>query len=362
MIHPVHEKWAKLLVHYCCTVQEGENVAIHIDSLAEPMARALYREVLRAGANPVLRMSYPEVLEDTLELASDKFLESEATLELTEIKHIQSWIRVRAPHNTKSLDNLDKTKYSKLLKKARPVSNIRVNDTKWCLSNYPTHAGAQDAGMSLDDYENFVYGAMFLFDDDPVKKWQEVHKFQERVIKHLKKADEIHIKADGTDLKLSVKGRVWENSAGHKNMPSGEVFTGPLESSANGMITFSIPSSVNGAEVEKIRLVFKDGQVAEASAEKGNDMLQAQLNTDKGARYLGELGIGTNYNIQKPTKQILFDEKIGGTIHLALGQSYQSTGGVNESAIHWDMICDLRQGGELYIDGELFQQNGQFKL
>jgi aminopeptidase len=163
-------------------------------------------------------------------------------------------------------------------------------------------------------------------------------------------------------LKLSVKDRIWKNSAGHHNMPSGEVFTGPLEGSANGMITFSIPSSVNGAEVETIRLVFKDGQVVEASAEKGNDMLQAQLNTDKGARYLGELGIGTNYNIQKPTKQILFDEKIGGTIHLALGQAYKDTGGKNESAIHWDMICDLRQGGALFVDGDLFQENGQFKL
>jgi aminopeptidase len=362
MIHPIHEQWAKLLVHYCCSVQQSENVAIHIDSLAEPMARALYREVLRAGANPVLRMMYPEVLEDTLELASDTLLEREATLELAEIKHIQGWIRIRAPHNTKSLDNLDKTKYSKVLKKQRPVSNIRVNETKWCLSNYPTHAGAQDAGMRLDDYEKFVYGSMFLFDDDPVKKWREIHDFQERVIARLKDADKIHIKGEGTDLKLNVKKRIWKNSSGHHNMPSGEVFTGPLEQSANGMITFSIPSSVNGAEVETIRLVFKDGQVVEASAEKGNDMLQAQLNTDKGARYLGELGIGTNYNIQKPTKQILFDEKIGGTIHLALGQSYKDTGGVNESAIHWDMICDLRQGGELYVDGELFQENGQFKL
>jgi aminopeptidase len=362
MIHPIHEKWAKLLIHYCCSVQKNENVAIHIDSLAEPMARTLYREILQAGANPILRMAYPEILEDTLEFATDTFLESEATLELAEIKHIQSWIRIRAPHNTKALEASDKSKYSRLLKKQRPVSNIRVNETKWCLGNYPTQAGAQDAGMNLDEYQRFVYGAMFLFDDDPVKKWQDIHTFQEQVIEHLKNADSIRIKGEDTDLILSVKDRIWKNSAGHHNMPSGEVFTGPIENSANGKICFQIPSSVSGAEVEHISLVFKDGQVVEASAEKGNDMLQAQLNTDKGARFLGELGIGTNYNIQRATKQILFDEKIGGTIHLALGQSYKDTGGLNESAIHWDMICDLRQGGAMYVDGELFQENGKFKL
>ncbi len=362
MIHSIHEKWAKLLVHYCCTVKPNENVAIHIDNLAEPMARALYREILRSDANPVLRMTYAEILEDTLECASDSFLESEASLDLAEINQIQSWIRIRAPHNTKALDASDKSKFSKLLKKQRPVSNIRVNSTKWCLSNYPTAAGAQDAGMSLDDYETFVYGAMFLFDDDPVQKWQEIYTFQEQVIRNLKDADLIRIVAEDTDLTLSVKDRIWKNSAGHHNMPSGEVFTGPIEHSANGHICFQIPSSVNGAEVERIRLVFKDGQVVEASAEKGNDMLQAQLNTDKGARFLGELGIGTNYNIQRPTKQILFDEKIGGTIHLALGQSYKDTGGLNESAIHWDMICDLRQGGQMFVDGVLIQENGKFKV
>jgi aminopeptidase len=361
MIHPIHEKWARLLVHYCCTVQPQEKVAIHIDSLAEPMARSLYREILQANATPVLHMTYPEILEDTLACATDEFLEGEAELELSEIRQVQSWIRIRAPHNPKALDGVDKTKYAKLLKKQRPVSNIRVNDTKWCLSNYPTVAAAQDAGMSLDDYETFVYGAMFLFDDDPVKKWQEMYRFQEAVIECLKHADTIQIVAEDTDLTLRVKDRIWKNSAGHHNMPSGEVFTGPLEDSANGRICFQIPSSVNGAEVEKIHLVFKDGQVIEASAEKGNDMLQAQLNTDKGARFLGELGIGTNYNIQRPTKQILFDEKIGGTIHLALGQSYKDTGGLNDSAIHWDIICDLRSGGQIVVDGEVLQENGQFK-
>jgi aminopeptidase len=362
MLHPIHEKYARLLVAYCTDVTEGDNVSINIDTLAEPMARALYREVLRAGGIPHLRMSYPEVLEDTLELAPDSFFASEPTLDLSEIKQIQSWIRVRAPHNSRALQNADKERYSRLMKRNRPVQNIRVRDTRWVGTLYPTHAGAQDAGMSLDEYERFVYGAMFLFDADPVAKWGEIHDFQAQLIDRLKDAREIHITGEGTDLRMRVDGRVWVNSAGKKNMPSGEVFTGPIEDSANGVITYGIPSAVNGVEVENIRVTFKDGKAVEAHAEKGNDLLQAQLNTDEGARFLGEIGIGTNYNIQLPTKSILYDEKIGGTVHLALGQSYQETGGVNESAIHWDMICDLRQGGAIYLDGELFQENGQFKL
>lgn len=362
MIHPIHEKYARLLVDYCCQVQTGENVSINVDTPAEPMARAVVREVLRAGAIPHLHLSYPELLEDVLELAQDSYLASEPTLDLSEIKQLQSWIRIRAPHNSRALQNADKDKLARLLKRNRPVQNIRVRETKWLGTLYPTAAGAQAAGMSLSDYETFVYGAMFLFDDDPVAKWREIHGFQAKLIERLSTASEVQIKAEGTDLRLNVKGRTWINSDGHKNMPSGEVFTGPLEDSANGHITYSIPSAVNGVEVENIRLTFKDGKVVEARADKGDDLLQAQLQTDDGARFLGELGIGTNYNIQIPTKSILFDEKIGGTVHLALGQSYQETGGQNESAIHWDMICDLRQGGAVYLDGELFQENGEFKV
>lgn len=362
MIHPLHEKYAKLLVEYCTEVREGENVSINVDTLAESVARAVYREVLRTGGIPHLRMSYPELAEDVLELASESFFESEPTLDLSEIKQIGAWIRIRAPHNTRALQNADKSKVSRLQKRNRPVQNIRVRETKWVGTLYPTPAGAQDAGMSLEEYERFVYGAMFLYDDDPVAKWGEIHDMQARLIERLAEADEVHIRGDGTDLKMSVKGRTWVNSAGHHNMPSGEVFTGPVEHSAEGHITYTVPSAVNGVEVEGVRLRFEGGKVIEARADKGDDLLQSQLETDSGARFLGELGIGTNYNIQKATKSILFDEKIGGTVHLALGQSYEETGGTNESAIHWDMICDLRRGGAIYLDGELFQENGEFKV
>lgn len=362
MIHPIHEKYAQLLVGYCTSVQPGENVSINVQEAAWPMARALHREVLKADGRPVLHLSYAEAIEDVLELASDAYFDSSPELALDEIKKIDAFISVRAASNSRSMQNADKSKFARLLKRNREVQNIRVRDTKWVGTLFPSNAGAQDAGMSLDEYEQFVYNAMYLFEDDPVVKWQELHAFQAQLISRLEQADVVRIVGPETDLSLRVKGRVWVNSDGHKNMPSGEVFTGPLEDSANGVICYQVPSAVGGVEVENIRIRFQDGKAVEAKADKGDDLLQAQLNSDEGARLLGELGIGTNYNIQQPSKSILYDEKIGGTVHLALGQSYQETGGVNSSAIHWDMICDLRQGGAIYLDGELFQENGQFKL
>ncbi|MEZ4629999.1 MAG: aminopeptidase [Deinococcales bacterium] len=359
MIHPMHEKYAKLLVNYCTQVGQGDKVSLNVQSLAMPMARALYREVLQAGGQPILHISYPEMTEDFLELAQDHHYQ-DASLELSEIRQIDAWIRVGAPHNSRALQEANKEKLNLMAKRLREVQNYRVQHTRWCGTLFPTEAGAQDAGMSLSAYEDFVYGAMFLFADDPVAKWQEIYDFQAKLIERLSKADEVHILAEGTDLKMRLKDRTWVNSDGKRNMPSGEVFSSPIEDSAQGYITFGIPSSVNGVEVENIFLRFDKGEVIEAKAEKGDDFLQAQLASDEGARYLGELGIGTNYHIQRPSKSILYDEKIGGTVHLALGQGYLDTGSNNHSAIHWDMICDLRQGGEIYLDGELFQRHGRF--
>ena len=361
MIHPIHEKYAQLLVSYCCEVQAGERVSINLDTEAMPMARALVREVLKADAQPILHMTYPEMMVDVLELVSERHLSSEPTFELSEIKQIDAWMRVRGGSNNRMLQNANKETLSKIAKRQRVVQNLRLK-TKWVGTQFPTNASAQDAGMSLDDYEKFVYGAMYLFEADPVAKWRELHAFQAELINHLAAAKTVRIVAEGTDLTLNVNGRTWVNSDGHHNMPSGEVFTGPIEDSANGHITYTVPSAVSGVEVENIRITFENGKAVTAKADKGDDLLQAQLNSDDGARYLGELGIGTNLSIQVPTKSILYDEKIGGTVHLALGQSYTETGGTNESAIHWDMICDLRQGGAIYLDGELFQENGTFKV
>ena len=360
MIHPLFERYAKLLVGYCTDVQPGENVLLNVESPALPLARALVREVLKAGGIPHLRVNYPELTADILELASDALLDSEAGLELSEIKGVAAWIRVAAPSNTRALQGSDKIKLGRLQKRLRDVSNIRIQETKWCGTLFPTPAGAQDADMNLDDYERFVYGAMFLFEPDPVAEWKKLHELQAGLIEKLSSAKTVRIQADGTDLTLNVGGRIWVNSDGHRNMPSGEVFTGPLETSATGTIRFDIPSAVQGTLVSGVELTFEEGKVVSAKADEGDELLQAQLETDPGARFLGELGIGTNFQIQRPTKSILFDEKIGGTVHLALGQSYRETGGTNQSAVHWDLICDLRRGGTITLDGETFQENGRF--
>jgi aminopeptidase len=205
-----------------------------------------------------------------------------------------------------------------------------------------------------------VRRALFLDRGDATAAWSELRHFQSRLIERLQSARELRIEADGTDLTLSVEGRTWINSDGKRNMPSGEVFTGPLETSAEGRIRFTIPSSPRGVEVDGIELELREGRVVTARAERGDDYLKATLATDEGAARLGEIGIGTNYGIDRPVGAILFDEKIGGTVHLAVGRSYPETGGTNESAVHWDMICDLRRGGTLYADGEPIQRDGRF--
>lgn len=214
--------------------------------------------------------------------------------------------------------------------------------------------------MSLEDYEEFVFEAMALNEDDPVGYWREKAKEQGRLIERLEQADEVRISGPGTDLTLSIKDRKFLNGDGTHNMPCGEVFTGPVEDSVNGEVYFGIPVAVAGREVSGVKLQFENGKVVESSAEKGEEYLNAMLDADEGSRYLGELGIGTNYGIPQATKNILFDEKLGGTVHLAVGRSYEKTGGNNESSVHWDLICDLREGGELYADGELLQRDGEF--
>lgn len=362
MIHPIHEKYAHLLVHYCTNVQPGDNVMLNVETPALPMARALAREVLRSDATPLLRLTYPEWSYDLVELAGDAYFEGKPAVELAELERTQAWIRVAAPANKRDLQAADKQRITRIGKRNRPILNQRLEHTRWVGSIFPTDAAAQDAGMSLDAYERFVYGAMYLFDEDPVAKWGELERFQAKLIDRLAQGSEIRITAEDTDLTLSVAGRTWINSHGKANMPSGEVFTGPVEDSAEGTIRFHVPSSVNGSLVEDVRLRFEGGKVVDASAKRGEDLLHAQLDTDAGARFLGEIGIGTNYQIQVPTLSTLFDEKIGGTIHLAVGRSYTETGGVNESQVHWDLICDLRRGGALYLDGERIQQDGEFEL
>ena len=361
MIHPVVEKQARLLVDYCTRVQPGDIVVLKVETPALPLARALYRTVLAADATPLLRLSYPEQTLDLLETATDGYFDREPQLEMNEIRQVDAWIRVRAPTNKRALQQADKGRYNRSVQRHQEVQKHRIDHTRWVGTLFPTDAGAQEAGLSLDAFERFVFGAMYLDTDDPAAEWRELRSFQATLIERLSRSDELHIVGPDTDLRLRTAGRTWINSDGRHNMPSGEVFTGPHEASAEGVITFDVPSNVQGMVVERVTLAFEAGKVMEARADEGDDLLQAQLASDEGARYLGEVGIGTNFNIVQPTLNTLFDEKIGGTIHLALGRSYTSTGGRNDSAIHWDLIRDLRREGALYLDGEIFQENGAFR-
>lgn len=358
----VIDRYAALLLDYCAAVAPGEVVSLNVETPALELARALVRGTLERDAVPRLHLAYPELRQDLVECAGERYLSSEPELELAEIRRTHAWIRVAAPTNSRALQHADPGRLGRLETRMRPVQDHRIEHTRWVGTLFPTASGAQDAGMSLDAYERFVFGAMHLFDDDPAAAWRDLARFQGRLIERLARADVVRIRGNETDLTLRVGGRAWVNSDGSRNMPSGEVFTGPIEDSAEGTIRFDVPSFVSGSEVRGVTLRFERGVVVEASAEEGDALLQERLARDPGARRLGELGIGTNREIDRPTGSTLFDEKIGGTVHLALGRSYAQTGGVNDSSIHWDLIRDLRRGGEILLDGETLQRDGEFVL
>jgi aminopeptidase len=259
------------------------------------------------------------------------------------------------------LAGVDPARLARAARAREPLRAARLA-RRWAVTLWPTAAAAQQAGMGTREFADFVSRALFLDRDDPAGAWGELREFQAGLIERLAPAREIRIEADGTDLRLNVEGRTWVNSDGRRNMPSGEVFTGPVETSAEGVVRFSIPTTPRGVVVEDVVLEFREGRVVSARAERGDAYLQATLGTDPGARVLGELGIGTNFGIDRPIGAILFDEKIALTVHLALGRSYPETGGVNESSIHWDLICDLRQGGQLSADGEIIVDQDGFKV
>jgi aminopeptidase len=352
-------RFADLLVGYCLEVQERQQVVVRSTTLAAPLLLEIQRAILERGGWPFIRAELPGATEGYYEHARAWQLDDYADLALNEAKKVDASLAIQAPENTRALAGIDPEKLSRA-NRARRLIREQTMKRRWCTTLWPTEANAQQAGMSLRAFEAFVTRALFLDQDDPVASWGSLRAFQAKLIDRLGGADEIRIQAEGTDLTLRVKNRLWVNSDGKRNMPSGEVFTGPLETSANGTIFFDIPSSPAGVEVAGVTLRFVDGVVVEAHAQRGDAYLQRALATDEGSRKLGELGIGTNFGIDQPIGAILFDEKIGGTVHLALGRSYPETGGRNQSALHWDLICDLRRGGSLTADGEVIQMNGKF--
>lgn len=360
-VHDVRvRKMARLLAEYCIGAGDGDQVLLQGGTAAAPLVKELYAHLLQLGAIPIPQVALSGLEETFFEHARDlHYRETPSTL-WSLYGAADAFIKIMAPTNTRALSGVAPEKQQALAERDKGLQEMIECKDRWVLTLFPTQARAQEAEMSLVDYENFVFGTMALDKKDPVLYWREKVKEQELLIEKLKPVDEVRILAAGTDLTLSVKGRRYINDDGRYNMPGGEVATGPVENSANGEIFFGVPMAVNGREVSGVRLCFEDGRVVASSADKGGEYLDAMLDADAGARYLGEIGIGTNYGVTRATKSGLFDEKIGGTVHLAIGYSFAETGGKNRSSVHWDMICDLREGGELYADGELIQKSGRF--
>ncbi|MDR7415982.1 MAG: aminopeptidase [Armatimonadota bacterium] len=360
-------KLAQVLVQYSLEVRPGQLVRIAGPAIAEPLLVEGYRQVLRAGAHPLLRVTLDGIDEVFYKEATEAQLRYVPELQKLEVEHIDASLGVWANYNTRALTNTPPERQRIRREALREVSQrflerAATGELRWVGTQYPTQADAQEAEMSLREYEDFVYGAGHLDAQDPVAVWREIRARQQRIADFLGTKRTLRILAEGTDLTVGVAGRTWVNAAGEHNFPDGEVFTGPEEDRTEGHVQFSFPAIYGGREVSGVRLVFERGRVVHAEATKGQDFLQEMLGVDEGARVLGEFAFGLNENIQRFTRNILFDEKIGGTIHMALGSSYPETGGRNQSGLHWDMICDLRRGGEVYADGELVYRDGKFLL
>ncbi len=356
---PDPDAFAALLCDWCLEPKPHQQVLIRSTVHAAPLLRALHRAVLQRDAWPVMRVVPDGVTEDFYRHGRSSHLDGFAPIELVETEAVDAVLTIDAPVNTRELAGIDPELIARAARARRPIAEARLA-RRWCGTLWPTAALAQQARMSESDYAAFVAGALFLDQPDPVQAWRRLSADQARLVKRLSSAREIRIEAPGTDLRLRVDGRTWINSDGRRNMPSGEVFTGPIEDSANGTIHFTVPSSPRGVEVDGVRLVFERGKVIDASADTGEEYLQAALASDPGAPFLGELGIGTNAGIDRATGSVALDEKIAGTVHLALGRSYPETGATNSSALHWDLICDLRQGGRVLADGQVINEDGRF--
>jgi aminopeptidase len=367
MTDPRVENLAKILVDYSIKVKPGDWVLVNANTLAMPLTNAVVRHVLLAGGNPNVMLDSDELVETSLSVSSDAQLEWVSPLETLVIENIDAMINLRATSNTRALTGIDPTKQRKRGLARRDLMETYMRRAaegklRWVITIFPCYAYAQDADMSLQDFEDFVYGATFADQPDPVKAWQDVHDNQERLVKWLEGKKQFTLRGPNVDLSLSVEGRRFINCAGDANMPDGEIFTGPVENSVNGWVHFTYPAITGGREVEGVELEFKDGKVVQAHAQKNEDYLLTMLDSDPGARFLGEFAIGTNYGIQRFTKSILFDEKIGGSFHMAVGNGYPESGSQNRSSIHWDFICDMRKDSEILVDGELFYKNGAFTV
>jgi aminopeptidase len=361
------EKLADLLVNYSVAVKPGDKVVIQGETGGEPLIKAVFIKVLQAGGLPYVMASLPGMEELVYKYGNDKQLQFVPEPYKQVMSTYDARIVVFSDSNTKALSNVDS---AKMVLRSRSRSELMkimmrrsaAGELRWVLGPYPTNALAQDAEMSLTDYEDFVYGACLPDLKDPIGYWRNFSARQDKIVAWLKGKQTIRVVGKETDLRLSINGRNFENCDGKMNMPDGEVFTGPVEDSMEGYVYFSYPAIYGSHEVTGVRLTFEKGEVVKATADKNQDYLLRTIATDAGSKRVGEFAIGTNEGIKKFTREILFDEKIGGSFHMALGSGYPETGSTNESAIHWDMVCDLRDGGEIWVDNTLFYQNGKFVI
>jgi len=358
---------AKILVQYSTRVSAGETCLIEGPTAAEPLIAATYEEVIKAGGNPVVAMSFDEQQAAYFQYASDEQLEWLSPVSRWAANEADCRIAIGADTNTRSLSGVAPERQTKRQAATRELMERTMERSaegshRWVYTIFPTNAYASDAEMSLSDFEDFYFGACLADQGDPLSNWEQASKDTRRLADWATGRSEVHITGPGTDITLGVEGRTFIPCFGDRNMPDGEFFTGPVEDSVEGEVSFHLPAMVGGREVAGVRFRFEAGRIVDASADRGEEFLIGLIDTDDGARRLGELGIGTNYRIDRGTRDVLLDEKIGGTVHMAVGASYPESGGVNESAVHTDLVCDLRRGGRVEVDGELLQENGEFKV
>lgn len=358
---------ADILVNYCTEVRTGDWVLVRGHVAAMPLVEAVVEGVVRAGGNPTVQLESDILTETILRSAGEEQLAWTSPLDELMAEKLDVRIAIVAAENTRTLTGVDpqrQQRYQAARRKflRRYMERSAAGEHRWVGTIFPCQAYAQEADMSLREYEDFVYAATFADQPDPVACWHEIRDMQQRLVDWLVGKEQVQVQGPHIDLALSIAGRTFINSDGKRNMPSGEIFTGPVEDSVNGWVRFSYPAIRDGREVDGVEFEFKDGKVVRAAAQKNEEYLLSQLDIDEGARYLGEFAIGTNYKIQRFTKSILYDEKIGGTVHMAVGAGYPETGSQNQSNVHWDFICDMRNDSRILVDGELFYENGQFKI
>lgn len=362
------EKYAEVLVDYSTKVKQGDLVIIRAESsLCQPLIKEVYKLVVQKGAHPIVKCSIEGLSELFIKYASDEQLEYIDPMTKMEYEKADVVISVGAPLNVKNMAKADSKKMAKRSSATRELSTIMLNraakgELRWVIADYPTNALAQEAKMSLDDYTDFIINSCYLDLNNPIAKWQSIGKEQDRLTELMNGGKKLHITGEKTDITFSVEGRKWISCSGLNNFPDGEIFTSPVEDSANGEIYFDFPAIYRGNESHKIWLKLENGKVVDAKAEKGEEFLLSMLDMDQGSRFVGEIAIGTNDRVKDVTGNILFDEKIGGSIHMALGASYPETGGKNESGLHWDIIKNMKENSKIYLDDKLIYENGKFVI